>query len=364
MAASGTITGKWLQLGGQAGPTDGEPSLRAGNGHRKPQDWLVIQGARANNLRGETVEIPLGTLVGVCGVSGSGKSTLLIDTLGRALVQQKHTTSFAQEPSEPGEHDAIEGAPGRAVLVDQTRRNVRSPAIYLGLAKPLLKLYAASQDAQALGLDEKQLGRPCSACKGRGQQRIEMGFLPDLFVECETCQGTGYRPEAWEVRVKGLALPEINDLTLDEVYDPFQAEEKIARPLAVARDVGLGYLVWRQPAHTLSGGEAQRLKIVKELGRRARARTLYILDEPTLGQHMEDVARLGGVLQRLVEAGHSVVILEHHPHLLATCDWLIELGPGGGPEGGRVIATGSPEEVARGDTPTAPYLREVLEARQ
>jgi excinuclease ABC subunit A len=188
-----------------------------------------------------------------------------------------------------------------------------------------------------------------------------MGFLPDLFVECETCQGTGFRPEAWDVRLHGLALPEINGLTLDEVYELFHDQEKIAGSLAIARDVGLGYLVWRQPAHALSGGEAQRLKIVKELGRRSRAETLYILDEPTLGQHMEDVARLGGVLQRLVEAGHSVVVLEHHPQLLAACDWLIELGPGGGPEGGNVIAAGPPEEVARGDTPTAPYLREALE---
>jgi excinuclease ABC subunit A len=366
IAASDTPTGNWLQVEGArlAESIGAGQLLRPGNGRRKPQGWLVIRGARANNLRGDTVEIPLGMLVGVCGVSGSGKSTLLIDTLGRALVRQKHTTSFAQEASDPGEHEAIEGAPGRTVLVDQTRRDVRSPAAFLGLAKPLLKRYAASQDAQALGLDEKQLGRPCSACKGRGQQRVEMGFLPDLFVECETCQGTGYRPEAWDVRVQGLALPEINALTLDEVYELFQAEEKIARPLAIARDVGLGYLVWRQPAHALSGGEAQRLKIVKELGRRGRAKTLYILDEPTLGQHMDDVARLGRVLQRLVEAGNSVVVLEHHPQLLATCDWLVELGPGGGPEGGRLIGSGPPEVVAWGNTPTAPYLREALEARR
>jgi excinuclease ABC subunit A len=359
IARADTATGRWLRGGGVAAGAEG------GNGRRKPRDWLVIRGARENNLRGETVEIPLGTLVGVCGVSGSGKSTLLIDTLGRALVRQAHTTSFAREPSEPGEYEAIEGAPARAVLVDQARRGIRSPAVFLGLIKPLLKLYAASHDAQALGLDQSQLGRPCSACKGRGQNRIEMGFLPDLFVECETCRGTGYLPEAWQVRVRGVVLPEVNALTLDQICELFGDEERIARPLQAARDVGLGYLVWRQPAYTLSGGEAQRLKIAKELGRRvpgrkAVANSLYILDEPTVGQHMEDVARLVQVLHRLVEGGHTVVLIEHHAHVLAACDWLIELGPGGGPDGGRVIAAGTPEAVAATQTPTAPYLRPLL----
>jgi len=367
VALTGSPTGKWLQAeAGQAAWSrrhacglDGQ-SPGAGKGRRRPEDWLLIKGARANNLRGETVEIPLGTLVGVCGVSGSGKSTLLMDTLGRALVRRTHTTSFAHEPSEPGEHEAIVGAPPRTILVDQTRRDIRSPAVFLGLVKPLLRLYAASQDAQALGLDEKQLGRSCSACKGRGLNRIEMGFLPDLFVECETCRGTGYLPEAWLVRMHGVALPAINALTLDEAYGLLAEEERIARPLAVAREVGLGYLVWRQPAHTLSGGEAQRLKIAKELCRNASLGSLYILDEPTLGQHMEDVARLIQVLHRLVEAGNTVVLVEHHAHVLAACDWLIELGPGGGPAGGQVVAAGPPEELAEMNTATARYLREIL----
>jgi excinuclease ABC subunit A len=190
-----------------------------------------------------------------------------------------------------------------------------------------------------------------------------MGFLPDEYVECETCKGTGYRPEAWEVRLNGVALPELNAMTLDEVYELFRDEEQIAHPLGVVQQVGLGYLVWNQPAYTLSGGEVQRLKIAKELHKRTKTPTLYILDEPTVGLHMEDVARLVGVLHQLVEAGHTVVVVEHHPHLLANCDWLIELGPGGGPEGGEVIATGTPEDVMQMDTPTAPYLREVLEAR-
>ncbi len=370
VARTDTYTGRWLQREGMNGRS-GErrtqvslaPSAPGGGWERRtPKGWLVIKGARANNLRGETVRLPLGTLVGICGVSGSGKSTLLLDTLGRALVRQKHSTSFAQAPSDPGEYEAIEGAPARTILVDQARKGVQSPAAFLGLAKPLLKLYAASPDAQALGLDAKQLGSRCSACKGRGLNRIEMGFLPDLFESCETCRGTGFLAEAWEVRVRGIALPEVNALTLEQAHDLFAQEPKLARSLEVALEVGLGYLVWRQPGHTLSGGEVQRLKIVKELCRRTLAETLYILDEPTVGLHMEDVATLVGVLHCLVDAGHTVAVIEHHSHVLAACDWLVELGPGGGPRGGKLIAAGRTEEVAGLDTPTAPYLRAVLEA--
>jgi excinuclease ABC subunit A len=190
-----------------------------------------------------------------------------------------------------------------------------------------------------------------------------MGFLPDVYTPCETCRGTGYSPEAWEVHLHGVSLPRLLAFTVDEVYDLFGEEARLARPLAAARDVGLGYLVLRQPGYALSGGEAQRLKIARELCRTVRTETLYILDEPTVGQHLEDVARLIGVLHRLVDQGHTVVVIEHHPHLLAACDWLIELGPGGGPEGGRVVASGTPEAVAGAGTPTAPYLREVLEVR-
>jgi excinuclease ABC subunit A len=190
-----------------------------------------------------------------------------------------------------------------------------------------------------------------------------MGFLPDEYVECETCKGTGYRPEAWDVRFQDVALPDLDVMTLDEVGTLFKDEEQIAKTLSVVQQVGLGYLVWDQPAYSLSGGEVQRLKIAKELGKKTKDKTVYILDEPTVGLHMEDVARLIDVLNQLVDARHTVIVVEHHPHLLATCDWLIELGPGGGPEGGKVIATGSPEVIAKMDTPTAPYLREVLEVK-
>jgi excinuclease ABC subunit A len=359
IAQTNTLTARWLR---------GEQRTDLHRSRRKPSGWLTIRGAHANNLRGEDVKLPLNTLVGVCGVSGSGKSTLIIDTLGRALAPKKQTTSVAYEPIEPGAHDAIEGALARTILVDQTRAGVRSPANFLGLNKPLHKLYAASEDAQALGLDETQLGRKCSVCKGSGSISTDMGFLPNVHTPCETCRGTGYLPEAWEVRLRELALPELFALTVDEVYDRFGDEEKLARSLTAVRDVGLGYLVLRQPGYALSGGEAQRLKIAKELarknsGRKASAETLYILDEPTVGQHLEDVARLIGVLHRLVDDGHTVLVVEHHPHLLASCDWLIELGPGGGPGGGRVIASGTPETLADGNTPSAPYLREVLEGK-
>ena len=204
------------------------------------------------------------------------------------------------------------------------------------------------------------LGHNCSACGGQGHEKIEMGFLPDIYSPCETCQGTGYSSEAWHIHVHGLTLPEIERMTIDQVYNLFRDEERLGGILSSARDVGLGYLVLRQPGYTLSGGEAQRLKIARELCGKISSGSLYILDEPTVGQHLEDVRRLVGVMNRLVDAGHSVLVVEHHPHLLAACDWLVELGPGGGPDGGQVIAAGSPRNLADGTTPTAFYLKEVI----
>ncbi len=352
IAAADTPTGIWLRGG----------TRTMSRTRREPRDWMEVRGARENNLRGGDVRFPLRMLTGICGVSGSGKSTLLIDTLGRALVRKTHTSSFSREPLEPGAHDAIENAPGRTFLVDQSRRGIHSPAKFLGLERPLLKLYADSDDALAAGFTEKELSQPCSACRGRGVVRLDMGFLPDELEACETCKGTGFRQEAWEVRIADVALPEINALTIDEVYGIFQNDARLAPRMDTVRQVGLGYLVWNQPAYTLSGGEVQRLKIAKELIKKTKVKTLYILDEPTVGLHMADVARLVEVLDQLAAAGHTVLVVEHHPHLLAACDWLIELGPGGGPQGGLVIAAGTPEDVSRLDTPTAPYLRELLEA--
>lgn len=350
VAQGDSLTGRWLR---------GE--RRMGPGHRRqPQAWLTIHGARAHNLKGEKVTIPLGVLTGVCGVSGSGKSTLVADTLGRALAPKKQTTSVAYEPVEPGEHDAIEGAPRRTLVVDQSRAGLTSPATFLDLARPIQAIYAASAEAQALGLNEAGLTKRCSACDGRGRLTLDMTFLPDVHVPCETCRGSGYTAEAWGVRLNGLALPEVFGRTIDEVYDLFADDPRLRRPLQAAREVGLGYLVLRQPGYALSGGEAQRLKIASELFRKSVAGSFYILDEPSIGQHLEDVLRLTGVLHRLVDEGGSVLVVEHHTHLLATCDWLLELGPSGGPGGGYVIATGTPELLAAGNTPTAPYLRGLL----
>ncbi len=340
-----------------------DESKRAIVRRRRAREWLIIEGARANNLQGEAIRVPLGLLVGVCGVSGSGKSTLLIDTVGLALAPKKITTSVAYEPVEPGKHDSIRNAPAEVALLDQTQKDIRSPSQFLGIAKPLLRIYSESTDAAALGLSKEELAKPCSTCGGSGLIRTRMMFLPDVFSHCETCRGTGSRQEAWEVHVKDVSLPEVNNLTIDEVYELFGDEETLSRKLKAARDVGLGYLVLNQPGHTLSGGESQRLRIAKELSKKTANETLYILDEPTVGQHMEDTARLVEVLQRLVDHGHSVIVIEHHPHLLSACDWLIELGPQGGPRGGRVIAQGTPEAVAEGDTPTAPYLKKVLEGK-
>jgi excinuclease ABC subunit A len=350
LLAANTITGKWLS---------GENALEVGK-RRQPKKWMRLLGARENNLRGEQVSFPLETLTGICGVSGSGKSTLVIDTLGRALVTKSHSSSFSREPIEPGEHQAIENVPKRTFLVDQTKKGIHSPARFMGLEKPLLKIYADGDDAQALGLTQADLKRNCSTCRGQGLIRIEMGFLPDEWVECETCQGTGCTPEAWEVRIQGVPLPEINNMTIDQVYDLFQDETNLAARLEILQQVGLGYLVWKQASYSLSGGEVQRLKIAKELVKKTKVKTLYILDEPTVGLHLEDVSQLIEVLNRLVDAGHTVLAVEHHPHLLAVCDWLIELGPVGGPQGGHVIAAGTPEDLAKMETPTAPYIQELL----
>jgi excinuclease ABC subunit A len=351
VAQGDTATGRWLRHA-----TLAQPLLSP----RRASGWLLIRGARANNLHGEDVRLPLGMLTGICGVSGSGKSTLLIDTLGRFLAPRKQTTSVAYEPIEPGAYDSIEGAPGRTILVDQAKAGVTSPLAFLGLERPLRILYAATGDAIALDLAEDAFRRNCSACKGRGLQRLDMGFLPPVHTSCEICQGTGFLPEAWQVRWGNICLPDLVSLTVDQAYELLQDQTTLVRPLIAVREVGLGYLVLRQPGFSLSGGEVQRLKIAKELSRRTRAQTLYILDEPTVGLHMADVQRLTGVLNKLVEQGHSVVVIEHHVSLLAACDWIIELGPGGGPRGGRIIAAGTPQRVAAGDTPSASYLQEAL----
>ncbi len=347
-----TITGDWLS---------GKKKFKILRKSRKPKKWLKIYGAIENNLKGDLIEIPHGLLVGLCGVSGSGKSTLLIDTLGRALVPIKHTTSVSREPIEPGEYEKIEGTLPQTVLIDQTKAKIRSPLKFLGLENSIIKIYSETDDAKILGLIEKDLKNRCSACNGRGFIKLDMKFLPDIIETCEICKGSGYQAEAWQVSFEGVSLPEVNNLTIEEAYELFKDFETIATKLNYAKKVGLGYLQLNQPARSLSGGEAQKLKIVKELSKKSIKKTFYILDEPTIGQHLEDLSKLIDILHLLVDNGHTVVIIEHHPHILASCDWIIELGPGAGPDGGRIIAKGPPEELAKLNTPTAPYLKKVLE---
>jgi excinuclease ABC subunit A len=347
-----TITGEWLS---------GKKKLKSSRKFRKPENWLKIYGARENNLKGDVVEIPLGLIVGLCGISGSGKSTLLIDTLGRALVPIQHTTSVSREPIDPGEYEKIEGKLPQTILIDQSKAKIGSPLKFLDLEPSIMKIFAETEDAKILGLNENKLKTRCSICNGHGYIKIDMKFLPDIIETCEICKGSGYRAETWQVYFKGVSLPNVNDLTIEEALELFKDSEVIAKKLNYAMQVGLGYLQLSQPSHTLSGGEAQRLKIVKELTKKSNKKTLYILDEPTIGQHLEDVSKLIDVLHLLVDLGKTVVVIEHHPHLLASCDWIIELGPGAGPEGGQIIAKGSPEEVAKLNTPTAPYLKKVME---
>ncbi len=347
-----TITTDWL---------NGKRKINLKKITRESKDWMIIEGAKAQNLKGEDIKIPLGILTGICGVSGSGKSTLLIDTLGRALIPKKQTTSVAYEPIDPGEHKVIKGAPERVIMVDQTRQGIYNPLYYLGLTKPFMKIYAESEDAEILGIDESILSKQCSVCNGRGIISTDLDFLPSILTPCDTCKGSGHIAEIWDIRVKGYTLPDLYNLTIEQVYELYKNQPQIAGKLQCAIDVGLGYLVMKQPSYSLSGGEVQRLKIAFELSKKALDRTLYILDEPTVGQHLEDINRLIGVFNRLVELGHSVIVIEHSTEILASCDWLIELGPGGGPDGGKVVAEGTPSKLAKGTTPTAKYLRKILE---
>jgi excinuclease ABC subunit A len=347
-----TLTGRWMR---------GVEKISLPAKRKQPQGWVKLYKPSGFNLKIDVLEIPTGVLVGVCGVSGSGKSTVINDTLARILAPSKQTTSVAYEPIAPEPYERLEGAPANTQAIDQTRAGLHNPASFLGVEKALRALYAESESAISLNIDADALKKGCSACGGRGVERIDMGFLPDIFETCEVCCGSGYPPEAKDVHLYDLSLPDVMSLSIEQAHRIFLEAENVAQTLATAMHVGLGYLILNQPGRTLSGGEAQRLKIAVELLKRATPGTLYILDEPTVGQHLEDIQQLIEVLRGLVDAGHSVLVVEHHPHVLAACDWLIELGPGGGPEGGEIIAAGTPEAIAELDTHTGPYLKEVLE---
>jgi len=353
-----SLTGAYLS-GRRAIPVPA--SRRPGNGKS-----LVIHGAREHNLKDITVRIPLGLFVCITGVSGSGKSTLLVDVLYRRLAQMLHGS---REPA--GEHDRIEGVEhiDKVINIDQSPigRTPRSnPATYTNLFTMIRDLFAALPEAKMRGYRAGRFsfnikGGRCEACEGHGTLRIEMQFLPDVYVPCDVCRGRRYNRETLQVRYKGKNIAEVLDLTVDEAVEFFAPFPAIQRKLHTLQDVGLGYVRLGQPAPTLSGGEAQRVKLSRELSRQATGRTLYVLDEPSVGLHVADVDKLVAVLNRLVDAGNTVVIIEHHPDIIKVADWLIDLGPEGGDAGGWVVAEGTPEQVAQVEgSYTGQFLRAVL----
>ncbi len=330
---------------------------RPGNGHQ-----LVVRGASGHNLRHIDAAFPLGVFACVTGVSGGGKSTLVVETLYKALARAIHGARGAAAP-----HERIEGADliDKVIDIDQSPigRTPRSnPATYTGAFTPIRDWFTGLPEAKARGYKPGRFsfnvkGGRCETCQGDGVIKIEMHFLPDVYVECETCKGRRYNRETLEVRFRGHSIADVLDLTVEEGVELFRAVPAVYNKLETLRRVGLGYIKIGQQATTLSGGEAQRVKLAKELSRRSTGRTLYILDEPTTGLHFEDVRKLLEVLHALVDAGNTVIVIEHNLEVIKTADWIVDLGPEGGAGGGRIVAAGTPEEVA--DAPeshTARYL--------
>ncbi|HEX9027968.1 MAG TPA: excinuclease ABC subunit UvrA, partial [Anaerolineales bacterium] len=334
---------------------------RKGNGKH-----LEILGARANNLKDIGVSIPLGKLVCITGVSGSGKSTLMVDILYNALARELNGAH-----TQAADHDTIRGTENldKIINIDQSPigRTPRSnPGTYTGLFDEVRSLFAELPESKMRGYKAGRFsfnvhGGRCEACQGQGQLRIEMQFLPDVYVPCDVCHGARFNRETLQVRFKGMSIAEVLDTTVEAGVELFAAFPSIANKLKTLSDVGLGYIKIGQPAPTLSGGEAQRVKLARELSRRATGRTLYVLDEPSVGLHAADVHKLIEVLQRLVDAGNSVVIIEHNLDIIKVADYLIDLGPEGGDRGGQVIAVGTPEEVAEvPESYTGQFLKEYL----
>ncbi|MED0657478.1 excinuclease ABC subunit UvrA [Anoxybacillus ayderensis] len=335
---------------------------------RKPDGrWLEVIGARENNLKNVDVRIPLGLFVAVTGVSGSGKSTLINEILHKALAQKLHHAKV-----KPGEHTDIRGIDylDKVIDIDQSPigRTPRSnPATYTGVFDDIRDLFATTNEAKMRGYQKGRFsfnvkGGRCEACRGDGIIKIEMHFLPDVYVPCEVCHGKRYNRETLEVKYKDKNIAEVLDMTVEEALMFFENIPKIKRKLQTLYDVGLGYMQLGQPATTLSGGEAQRVKLASELHRRSTGRTLYILDEPTTGLHVDDIARLLNVLQRLVEQGDTVLVIEHNLDVIKTADYIIDLGPEGGDGGGQIVAAGTPEQVAQIEQSyTGRYLQPILQ---
>jgi excinuclease ABC subunit A len=357
----GSLTGRYLR---------GELEIAVPERRRESQRALRIVGAQARNLRAINVTIPLGALTTVTGVSGAGKSTLVEDVLHRALARRLYRAT-----AEPGPHRAIEGAEeiDKVVAIDQSAigRTPRSnPATYTGAFAFIREMFSLVPEARARGYRPGRFsfnvkGGRCEACQGDGVRRVEMHFLPDVFVQCESCRGRRYSRETLEILYHGRSIADVLEMSVDEARETLAAHPRLARVLGTLSEVGLGYLRLGQSAATLSGGEAQRVKLARELGRRETGRTLYLLDEPTTGLHVDDVRRLLDVLGRLVEAGNTVVVIEHNLDVIKCADWVIDLGPEAGDGGGRVVAAGTPETVARSRrSHTARYLRPALKHRR
>ncbi len=334
---------------------------RHGNGK-----WIKVCGARANNLKNLTVKIPLGRFVCITGVSGSGKSTLMVDVLYNALARD-----LMGAHAQPGDYDRIEGIEllDKVINIDQSPigRTPRSnPGTYTGMFDEIRKLFAEMAESKMRGYKSGRFsfnvhGGRCEACQGQGQLRIEMQFLPDIYVPCDVCHGSRFNRETLQVHFKGLSIAEVLNTNVDEAIDLFKNIPAILNKLKTLQDVGLGYIKIGQSATTLSGGEAQRVKLAKELSRRATGQTLYVLDEPSVGLHAADVHKLIEVLQRLVEAGNTVLIIEHNPDIIKVADYIIDLGPEGGDRGGELVAIGTPEEICRNkDSYTGEFLQKYL----
>jgi excinuclease ABC subunit A len=329
-----------------------------------------VRGARMHNLKGIDVDFPVAKFICVTGVSGSGKSTLVNEIVYKALANRLHRMRV-----KPGDHDAVEGIEcfDKVIDIDQSPigRTPRSnPATYTDIFTPVRELYSLTPEAKVRGYKPGRFsfnvrGGRCETCKGDGTIKIEMHFLPDVYVPCETCGGKRYNRETLEVRFKGKSIADVLDMSVEEALRFFAKIPKLRRRLQTLHDVGLDYVKLGQPATTLSGGEAQRVKLAKELGKIATGRTLYILDEPTTGLHFADIEKLLEVLQRLVDAGNTVLVIEHNLDVIKQADWIVDLGPEGGEGGGEVIVTGTPEQVAAvEDSFTGQYLRELLPVRE
>ena len=362
MKAPESITGKYLS---------GEMEVPLPKQRRRIQEsrQIHIIGARHNNLKRVNVSIPLGTFTCVTGVSGGGKSSLIIETLYKAIAKKLNNNR-----NHPGPHDRIEGIEwlDKIVDIDQSPigRTPRSnPATYTGAFTPIREWFAGLPEAKARGYKSGRFsfnvkGGRCEACKGDGVIKIEMHFLPDVYVQCDVCKGDRYNRETLEIKFKDKSISDVLNMTVDDAAIFFKAVPNVREKFETLQQVGLGYIHVGQQATTLSGGEAQRVKLAKELSRRATGRTLYILDEPTTGLHFEDVRKLMEVLQALVDAGNSILVIEHNLEVIKTADWVIDMGPDGGDAGGYLVAEGTPEDVAKvAESYTGQYLKDILAKR-